>query len=185
MEAQATAPHQSDTGQVSYPDVHTILAWHAPGRPFRRKGRQFYLSVLLIVFLIEVILFLFSEYILMVAVAALAFLSVALSSIPPNNFHYRISTEGIKVEDHFYIWAELYDFYFKKIEEKDTLIVTTQVLIPGELKIPLGDMSRDSVRRALLHFLPYREIVRPTFMEKSADWLSRNFPLEKPSGSQM
>lgn len=160
-------------------DIRTLLSWSAPGRPYRQKGKEFYLSVTLIVFLVEVILFLFSEYQLMVVIAALSFLSMVLSSVPPRNFHYKVTTEGVKVEDYFYIWSELYDFYFKRIEGMDVLIIRTEAFLPGELKISLSEVSRDHARKALVHYLPYREYVKPTFMEKSADWLSHNFPLEK------
>ena len=115
----------------------------------------------------------------MLVLVALTFLSLVLSSVPPHNFHYKITTEGIKVEDYFYIWSELYDFYFKVIDGVDVLIVRTQAFLPGELKISLGEVPRDHVRRVLVRYLPYREYVHPTFMEKSADWLSHNFPLEK------
>ncbi len=160
-------------------DIRTLISWSAPGRPFRKKGRQFFLSVALIVMFFEVILFLFAQYELMVVVFALAFLSAVLSSVPPHNFHYKITTEGIKVEDYFYIWSELYDFYFKRIDGMDVLVMRTQAFLPGELKISLGDLHKDHIRQIIVRYLPYREFVKPTFMESSADWLADNFPLEK------
>jgi len=172
--------HETHRHEI-YPDIKTFLSWTAPGRPFRKRGREFYLSILLIAFFVEVILFLFSQYELMVAVASLVFLTIALCSVPPKNFHYKITSEGIKVEDHFFIWQELYDFYFKRMDGLDVLHIRTEALIPGELKISLGDISRDHARRVLIQFLPFREVVKSTFMEKSADWLSRNFPLERVS----
>lgn len=162
-----------------YQDVRTLLSWSAPGRPFRKKGKEFFLSGLLIVFLIEVILFIFSEYLLMFVVGALYFFAVSLAITPPHNFHYKISTQGIKVEDHFFIWEELYDFYFKKIDGVEVLIVRTEAFLPGELRITLGDVHIDHVRKLLIGYLPFREVVRPTFMEKSGEWLSKNFPLER------
>ncbi len=162
-----------------YADVRTLLSWTAPGRPFSEKGRQYYLSIVLIVILVETLLFLFSEYQLMVVVVALAFLAIALASVAPKTFHYRISTEGIKVEDYFYIWGELYDFYFKKMDNTDVLIVRTEAFLPGELKISLGDLSRDHVRQILVQYIPYREYVKPSFMEKAGEWLAHNFPLER------
>lgn len=162
----------------AYHEVHTLLEWSAPGRPFRKKGKEYYTSVLLIGLLIEVILFLFSDYQLMVVVAAVIFLAFTLSSIPPKNFQYKITSEGIQVEDIFYIWGELYDFYFKKMDGEDVLFVRTHAIIPGELHMPLGEHPRDHLIKVLLPYLPYREIVKPTFMEKSADWLTRTFPLE-------
>jgi hypothetical protein len=163
----------------SYNEIKTLVSWSAPGRPFRKKGKEFYISGLLIVFLVDIILFIFSEYLLMFVVIALYFFAVALAYVPPQNFHYRISTQGIKIEDHFYIWDELYDFYFKVIDGVEVLIVRTHSIIPGELKIPLGDVPIDHVRRVLVGYLPYREVVSPTFMEKSGDWLAKNFPLER------
>src|SRR5438034_1006374 len=91
--------------------VRTLLSWHAPGRPFRKRGKEFYLSTLLITILIEIILFLFSEYLLMLVIISLVFLAFVLVSVPPRDFRYRISTEGVTIEDHFFLWDELYDFY--------------------------------------------------------------------------
>src|SRR3989338_4256912 len=163
----------------SYPgEVKTLLSWTAPGRPFRKRGRQYYLTSLLIMFLVEVILFLFSQYLLMLVVVSLVFVAFALATVPPRDFHYRISTEGITIEDHFFLWQELYDFYFRKIEGIEVLHIRTHSFIPGELTLTLGDIDKEHVKRVLLPYLPYREVIKPTFMEISADFLSKNFPLE-------
>ncbi len=159
--------------------VKTLLSWKAPGRPYKKKSKSYYSSLILLTLLIEIILFLFSQYALMAVVAALAFLAFALAVTPPSNFLYRISTEGIMVEDHFFLWEELYDFYFKKRNGVDVLHIRTYAMIPGELTLTLGDMTEDHVKHILLQYLPYREYIKPTMMEKSAEWLSKNFPLEK------
>ena len=162
-----------------YHDVKTILSWRAPGRPFKKRKKEFYLTGALIALLLSVIAFLFSQYFLILVVWSLVFVGFTLSLIPPRDFHYKISTEGITIEDHFYLWQELYDFYFRKISGVDTLHIRTQAYFPGEVIITLGDLNRDHIKRALLPFLPYREYVRPTFSEKAGDWLYKNFPLER------
>ena len=163
----------------SYPgEVKTLLSWTSPGRPFRKRGKQYYLTSLLIMLLVEVILFLFSQYLLMLVVLSLVFVAFALATVPPRNFHYRISTEGITIEDHFFLWQELYDFYFRKIEGIDVLHIRTHSFIPGELTLTLGEIDKEHVKRVLLPYLPYRELIKPTFMEKAGDFLSKNFPLE-------
>ena len=173
-------PEDTKHKEVSHQHtVETILEWSAPGRPFRKRGRQYYLTSLLIMLLVEVILFLFSQYLLMLVVASLVFVAFVLNTVAPSNFKYRISTEGITVEDHFFLWQELYDFYFKKKEGIDVVHVRTHSFIPGELTLTLGDIDREHIKSALLPYLPYREFVKPTFMDKSADWLTKNFPLEK------
>jgi len=159
-------------------EFETLLEWSAPGRPFRKRTKQYFLTAILIMLLFEIILFLFSQYILMVVVVSLVFVGFALELVPPKDFNYRISTEGIQVEDRFFIWQELYDFYFRKIDNTETLHVRTQAYIPGELIITLGNVSKNDAKLALLPFLPFREYVKPTFVDKASAWLSRNFPLE-------
>lgn len=127
---------------------------------------------------LEVILFLFSQYLLMLVVVSLAFVSFAFASTPPGTNQYRISTEGVAIEDHFYLWQELYDFYFKQRDGVDTLHIRTKSYLPGELIFMLGDITKEQMRNTLLPFLPYREIVRSTFTEKAGDWLAKTFPLD-------
>ncbi len=159
-------------------DVVTILEWSAPGRPFKKRTKQYYLTALLIMLLVEIILFLFSEYLLMMVILSLVFVAFALAKVPPKDFKYRISSEGITIEDRFFLWQELYDFYFYKKEEDKTLHIRTKDYIPGELIITLGSESEEKIKNALLPYLPFREFVKPAFMDKAANWLSKNFPLE-------
>jgi hypothetical protein len=164
--------------QNSYIEEPESIEWTAPGRPFQKRTKQFYLTALLIMLLLEIILFLFSQYLLMVVVVSLVFVSFALATVPPKDFHYRISTEGIMIEDRFFLWKELYDFYFKKVDGAETVHLHTVAYLPGELILTLGDMDKNEVKKALFPYLPFREYVKPTFMEKSGEWLAKNFPLE-------
>lgn len=159
--------------------IKTLLSWHAPGRPFVKRSREYYATSLLIALLIEVLCFFFAQYMLMLLIASFVFVAFMLATVPPHDFRYKISTEGITVEDHFYLWQELYDFYFKKINGMTVLQMRTVALIPGELTITLGEISPDHLRQVLLPFLPYREVTRKNITEKAGDFLSKNFPLER------
>lgn len=161
-------------------DVKTLLTWHAPGRPFRNHSKEYYVNGILIACAVEILVFLvMKDLFLMAAICAFVFLWVALSIVPPRPFYYKISTEGIQVEDHFFIWEELYDFYFMKEHGQDVLHIGTRSFFPGELLITLGDISPKHIKTVLLPYLPYREYVKPTFIQQAGDWLEKNFPLEK------
>lgn len=184
----AHASHQSTKHHGEYEEqyadeqpytVKTLLAWSAPGRPYRAKGKEYFVSVFFITLLLEIIVFLFGEYLLMLVILSFSFLTVALSVVPPHSYHYRVSTEGVSVEDHFFLWQELYDFYFKRRENQDVLHIRTKALIPGELTMTLGDIHREQIKTTLLPYLPYREVIHQTFMEKSGNWIAETFPLEK------
>lgn len=182
-QTHATQLTKEQHPQFSPPQVQvkTLLSWTAPGRPFQKRGKQYFISVLLITMLFEIIIFLFSEYLLMVVVLSLSFVSIVLAAVPPHPYHYRISTEGITLEDHFYLWQELYDFYFRKQHGEDVLVIRTKAFFPGELALTLGTIHKEQIKSVLLPFLPFREVIHQTFMEKSGHWLSTTFPLEKPT----
>ena len=174
----AKTKEEKEIKEVSPHEVVTLLEWTAPGRPFKKRTKQYYMTSLLIMLFVEVILFLFSQYLLMIVVLSLVFTSFVLTGIPPKNFNYRISTEGVMVEDSFFLWQELYDFYFKKVEGAETVHLRSEAFFPGEIVLTLGQEKEENVKRAILPFLPFREYVKPTFVEKAGEWLSENFPLE-------
>ncbi len=160
-------------------DVKAVISWSAPTRPYRKRQKSYFINLLLIMSTLLVILFLFSQYLLMLVVVSLAFVAFALAVTPPTENHYRVSTEGVAIEDHFYLWQELYDFYFRKRGGVDTLHIRTKDLLPGELIMLLGEISRDKMRNAIIPFLPYREVVRNSFTDKAGEWLVKTFPLDE------
>lgn len=159
-------------------DYKTLISWHAPGRPFRVRSRAYYVNVILIMLLVEIVLFLFGQYALMAVVIALVFMTFALAAVPPVDFRYVITTEGVTIEDRFFLWQELYDFYFRDDDHTEILIIRTHSYFPGELYLTLGQMHRDHLRQVIMPYLPYREFITPTFMDKAGNWLKRNIPLE-------
>lgn len=164
-----------------YHDIQTLLSWHALGRPFKKHSKEYFINIFLIVTAVEVIIFLFHMYLLMLVILSLAFLAFTLAIVPPHMFYYKITSEGIRIEDSFFIWDELYDFYFTKHNGVDVVKIGTKSYIPGELTLMLGDITPQQIKTAILPFLPFREYVRPTFTQKAGDWLEKNFPLEKSS----
>lgn len=174
VSVESPLKHEEESKQ----EVKTLLSWHAPGRPFRARNRSYFVNILILMLVINVILFLFSQYLLMLVVISLVFVNYALTTVPPHDFRYKISNQGVTIEEHFYLWQELYDFYFKRQEHQDVLILRTKSYIPGELVFTLGEMSSEHVKNIIVPYLPYREFVPPSSMEKAGEWLSKTFPLE-------
>jgi len=64
-------------------------------------------------------------------------------------------------------YDELYDFYFMKSHGQDVLHVRTKDYFPGELTIVLGDVPIQQIKTVLRYFLPFREYVKPSFVDKA------------------
>lgn len=176
--------NSKDTSQ-NFQHIKTLFEWSAPGRPFKQRTKLFFTNGILIVLLLEVILFFFHEYMLMFVILSFLFVTFALNTVPPRNFRYKITNGGITIEDHFFLWQELYDFYFKKrFDSIEVLHIRTRAFLPGEITLTLGESDKDHIKAILLRYLPFRETITPTFMDKSANWLTKNFPLEKEKTSK-
>lgn len=170
---------------TSAPETHevkTLLSWNALSRPYRRRKREFYLVLLFILLCVIVITFLFKEWMLMLVVISIAFLAVVLYTTRPHEVEHQITTQAVVTGNHAYLYKELYDFWFDEKDGHAVLHLHTVSLLPGVLSLLLPDtMDKTKVRDVLVKYIPYREVMPKTFMDKAANWLSNNFPLETKS----
>ncbi len=157
----------------------TFFAWDAPSRPWKKRTKAYYSSSILISFFIEIILFLFSQYIIMMTVAAFIFLIFILATVEPKNFHYRVTREGILIEDHFYIWEELYDFYIQQRFGRDVVYIHTRSILPGILLLVVNSGDLENVKELLTRHIAFREFIKPTITQMIGAWLTKLFPLEE------
>lgn len=166
-------------GSLKSEEKETLLYWRSASRPFKKRSREYWATLVIIVLLISLILFFFGQYALILAVWALSFLAIVLSTVPPHDVDHKITNQGIVIGEHAYLWDELYDFYFRKRFGEEVLEVRGHTALPFLLTITLGPLSKEQIKEALIKYLPYREVVERTFMDKAGDWLARTFPLEK------
>lgn len=173
---------QENQDELEIPvEVKKLYEWTAPGRAFKKRSATYYRTILLIAFLIEIILFLFSQYMLMLVVGSFVFMAFVLAGTPPRHFKYIISSEGFIIEDHAFLWQELYDFYFRKEHDTSMLHIRTHDPLMGEIIATItSEEEKAKIQGILLHFLPFREVISKDFMEKSGDWLSKNIPMDQP-----
>lgn len=163
-----------------YNSVQTLLAWKAVSRPFRKKDRSYYTTVLILIFLISLIALLAGERLLIGVLLALLFLIYVLNFVTPEEIDYKISTQGITIGDHFYHWWELDSFWFSEKDNFKILNVLTRIRFPGQLIIVLGSVDQEEVKRICARFLPFHEIAPKSTLEKWSETLQKHFPLENP-----
>lgn len=157
----------------------TLLSWRSLSRPFKKASKEAYATLIVIALLLSVILFFFSQYALILVVWAVVFLGLVLVTVPPHDIDHKITSQGIVIGEHAYLWEELYDFYFKKHFGEDILIVRGRTVLPFLLSLTLGPVLKEQAKETLVKYLPFREVVELSFTDKAGDWLVRTFPLEK------
>lgn len=157
-----------------------LVVWEAPSRAYKKRDREFYTTIGIIVFLMSIILFFAGQFLLIAVIVAFAFLSYVLASIPPERVSHAITTYGIRSGDHLYHWGELGRFWFSESYGQRILNIEYFNRVIGRLVFLLGDIEEEQMKSLLINFLP-NETPLPTFVENAANWLQKKFPMDKTS----
>lgn len=154
----------------------TVLKWTAASRPFKKRNRQFYTTVFIIVVLVCLILFFAGQFLPIAVVISVAFLAYVLASVPPQPSEYKLTTYGIRIEENLYYWEEMTRFWFdQKYGQK---LVQIEILrFPGRITMLLGDLPEKEFEEILSEVL-VKEKPADTFFDKSAKWLQEKIPLD-------
>ncbi|MBU0576484.1 hypothetical protein KJ707_02110 [Patescibacteria group bacterium] len=154
----------------------TIITWSAPSRPFKKRDRRYYTTVILIVFLISLILFFAGQFLPIAVVISVGFLAYVLSSVPPHEVKIEITTYGIEVEDFLYYWEEMGRFWFDKKYNQELLTIET-MRFPGRIILLFDKNEKEDLKKLLSEVL-FEEKPADTFYDKAAKWLQEKIPLE-------
>lgn len=178
--ADADQPDQQSFSQPFYDNQpqpeEIVLEWQAPSRPFKKRNRQYYTTVGIIVFLICMILFFAGQFLPIAVVIAVAFMAYVLSAVPPEMVINRVTTYGIRTDDTLYYWEELGRFWFsEKYHQK--LVHIEVARFPNVLTLVLGDQDGNELAEALSLVLLNEKPPLGAF-DKAAQWLQEKIPLD-------
>ena len=166
---------------VSHEEKRELLSWKSPSRPYKKRGKDFYTTIITLAVLVCIILFFMQEILAVLAVVAFVFLTFVLSMVPPEEITHRIYNTGIETGGHFHPWEDLVSYRFETRWESDILFVQMRKRFPGALYLLIGDMKREDIEKAIGMALVKRDDVDLTWMDRTAEWLSKKVPLEKDS----
>lgn len=155
-----------------------ILEWTAPSRPFKKREKKYFSTILIIAALISLILFFAGQVLPVAVVFAIVFLVYVLSVTPPREVINKITTYGVRVEDALYYWQELGRFWFT--EQFDDVVLNIEtVRFPWRITLLLPDNIDKEDMRILLSEVLLNQQPKPTLYEKWADWLKEKVPLDE------
>ena len=161
-----------------YAPEEELLRWSAPNRPFKKRNREYYTTIAIIVFLLSIILFFANQLVLIAVIISFAFVSYVLAAVPPEKVEHGVTSYGIRTEGKLYFWGELGRFWFSESFGQKVLHIEYFSRYLSRLSLLLGEIKEEDMKKLLLQYLPYQTPL-PTFVEKAADWLQKKIPLEK------
>lgn len=154
-----------------------LLTWIAPARPFKRRDRQFYTTVFAIAGIISLILFLAEGIMPVILIIALVFLYYILSTVPPENVEYKITSKGVKIAGKLTEWQTMIRFWFGERSGSEILILET-FLMPGRIEVMITSEIKDGLKREISAYIPFEEIPA-SGLDKVTNWVSKKLPGNK------
>lgn len=155
-----------------------FLTWEGPNRVYKKRTREYYTSIAIIVFLLSILAYFANQITAIFLIISVGFLSYVFAAIPPTQIEYKITSYGIHIGKKLYPWETLnrfwttarFDNIVLHIEHTDPLFRRITLVIPND--------AEEAIVGMLAIMLPNEE-PEPTFIEKAGRWLEEKFPLER------
>jgi len=151
-----------------------LFAWKAPERPFKKRGRDFWVTVITIASLFGVILFFAEGAMPVILIIAMVFLFYVMSTVEPQEVDYRITNRGVKFADKTTEWQYLTRYWFSS--RFDTpLLVFEMSLVPGRLELVINEKDKTKIGKALKDYV-IEEEVPASKLDNAANWFAKKLP---------
>jgi hypothetical protein len=96
-----------------------LVSWKAPSKLERERNLREFIQVLLLTIMIGLILLLIGEFLLTIVLGAMGILYVVMITAKPTFLNIHVTTIGIKVEEKYYFWPMMTQFWFEdRLDEK-------------------------------------------------------------------
>jgi hypothetical protein len=172
------SPTPEPTPVVTQPEPEKeLFSWTAPERLFKKRDREYYTTVGVIVLLLSVILLFAKEFLLIAVILSFGFVSYVLASVPPGVTKHRITNKGIRTGKNFYRWGELGRFWFVKKWKQLVLHVENAARFPGQLVMVIEEANKEKIKEILSRYL-INQKPEQTLLDRAAKWLQKKVPLE-------
>ena len=157
------------------PAIKTLFRWQSFTHQYSRHNSRWFINSFLLVATIILILLFIKEFYIVAAVLAVAFVAYVLAAIPPELIENAITTQGINIGNHSYIWEELDEFWLTEKAGFVILHIDTFLSWPRRLFVLINEDDREKIRELIARYIPFREIPKTTWIDTLGETLSKGF----------
>jgi hypothetical protein len=151
-----------------------LFVWKAPSRPFKRRDRDFWMTVVAIAVIFGLILFLIEGVMPVILIIAIVFLFYVLSTVEPEEIEYKITNKGVKIADKRTDWEMFTRFWFSR-RFNSRLLVFETLALPGRLELVVKETDTQKLKKILAKYL-LEEEAPPSGLDRAANWFSKKLP---------
>lgn len=167
-----------NVNDVDWNDEKVKFEWEAPERSYKKRNKDFWITIISILILVGVILFLVKEFFLIIALISVLFLYYVLSTVPPQKIKYKITNRGIYFGETRYEWDILYRFWFGKSLDSEMIHFETILRFPRQISLVINPEEKETVKELVVKKLPLVND-SPNFVDKLTKKMTSMIPLEE------
>ena len=172
-----TKKKEEETGGQELVQEKELFVWSAPTRPFKRRDREFYITISVIAGIVGLILFFTEGLVPVILIISLIFLFYILSTVEPEVIEYKFTNKCIKIADTKVEWSLLTRFWFSRRYNSE-LLIFEKTTLPGRVELVIDGADKEKIREVLRKYV-IEEETPLSFMDKSANWFSKKLPGNK------
>lgn len=176
MGLQIMPEQEAAQAPVVVTQTKVLFSWRAYCRPFKKRNKEFFTTVLAVAFLLSVIFFTIGGWLPIVVIVSLVFLVYVLSTVSPEEVEHKITNRGVVFAGRTYFWEELTRFWLTERFGSQLVVIET-VRLPGRIEFVINPDDREKIKEIMGEHLLYEEAT-PTFLDRAASWFSKRIPLE-------
>ena len=169
----AESPSPAQEPRIPQPEK-LLFSWTAPSRPFKRRDRDFWVTVIIITIIIGLVLFFAEGFMPVILIISVIFLYYILNTVEPENIDYKITTKGLKMADKLNPWDNLGRFWFTK-RFNDQILVFEAFTLGGRLEVVFKPTDKEKIKSILSKYLLHEE-APPSIIDKATNWFTKKLP---------
>lgn len=158
-------------------EEQNFLVWQADGRLYKKRGKDFYSTVVVLAILISIILFFIEGLMPVLLVWSVVFVIWVTSKTPPTVVTHKITSWGIRTDDELFQYGEMTCYWFEEKWGKQIVRVLLKRIFPGQLMMLVENSEVEKVRQILSQYLVLQK-PKDTWTDRAVKWLGEKIPLD-------
>ncbi len=151
-----------------------LLSWSAPARPFKKRNKEFYVTLIAMAAVVGLILFLVEGWMPVILIISLIFLFYVMNTVEPETIEYKVTNKGVRVAARTTTWDLMKRFWFTRRFDSELLVIETSYL-PGRMELVIDPAKKEELKKTLSEYLVEEE-ASPSFLDRSANWFAKRMP---------
>lgn len=151
-----------------------IVSWESPARPFKRRNREFWVTIVAIAAVVGLVLLFVEGFMPVLLIISMVFLFYVLSTVEPEKILYKVTNKGIRIAERLTPWEDMGRFWFTRRFDANLLAIESNN-IAGRMEMVVDGVDKESLKKAISEYLKYEE-VPGSRIDKAAIWFSKKMP---------